>query len=142
MEGLAELSRVCRIPLQLASRSTIGKCLSSLYFYNAHKKDILIPWKPITSEIFKSFSDLLNADKGGFVFESKPGAYNKVAEFDFISLYPNIMLRKNVSSDTINCTCCKSETDNKVPELEHLYHLCKKRIGIVSLSLKTVLEGD
>lgn len=140
LEGLAELSRVCRIPLQLASRSTIGKCLSSLYFYNAHKKDVLIPWKPITSEIFKSFSDLLKADKGGFVFESKPGAYNKVAEFDFISLYPNIMLRKNVSSDTINCTCCKSETNNKVPELEHLYHLCKKRIGIVPLSLKTVLD--
>ncbi|CAN5733856.1 hypothetical protein BH23THE1_BH23THE1_27920 [soil metagenome] len=140
LEGLTELSRVCRIPLQLASRSTIGKCLSSLYFYNAHKKDILIPWKPITSEIFKSFSDLLKADKGGFVFESKPGAYNKVAEFDFISLYPNIMLRKNVSSDTINCVCCKSETDNKVPELEHLYHLCKKRIGIVPLSLKTVLD--
>ena len=132
LEGLAELSRVCRIPLQLASRSTIGKCLSSLYFYNAHKKDILIPWKPITSEIFKSFSDLLKADKGGFVFESKPGAYDKVAEFDFISLYPNIMLRKNISSDTINCACCKSETDNKVPELEHLYHLCKKRIGIVT----------
>ena len=140
LEGLAELSRVCRIPLQLASRSTIGKCLSSLYFYNAYKKDVLIPWKPITSEIFKSFSDLLKADKGGFVFESKPGAYDKVAEFDFISLYPNIMLRKNVSSDTINCECCKSETDNKVPELEHLYHLCKKRIGIVPLSLKTVLD--
>jgi DNA polymerase, archaea type len=140
LEGLAELSRVCRIPLQLASRSTIGKCLSSLYFYNAHKKDVLIPWKPITSEIFKSFSDLLKADKGGFVFESKPGAYDKVAEFDFISLYPNIMLRKNVSSDTINCACCKSETNNKVPELEHLYHLCKKRIGIVPLSLKTVLD--
>ena len=140
LEGLAELSRVCRIPLQLASRSTIGKCLSSLYFYNAHKKDILIPWKPITSEIFKSFSDLLKVDKGGFVFESKPGAYDNVAEFDFISLYPNIMLRKNISSDTINCACCKSATDNKVPELEHLYHLCKKRIGIVPLSLKTVLD--
>ena len=140
LDGLAELSRVCRIPLQLASRSTIGKCLSSLYFYNAYKKDVLIPWKPITSEIFKSFSDLLKADRGGFVFESKPGAYDKVAEFDFVSLYPNIMLKKNVSSDTINCECCKSETDNKVPELEHLYHLCKKRIGIVPLSLKTVLD--
>ena len=140
LDGLAELSRVCRIPLQLASRSTIGKCLSSLYFYNAHKKDVLIPWKPITSEIFKSFSDLLQADKGGFIFESKPGAYDKVAEFDFVSLYPNIMLKKNVSSDTINCECCDGELDNKVPELEHLYHLCKKRMGIVPLSLKTVLD--
>lgn len=140
LDGLAELCRVCRIPLQLASRSTIGKCLSSLYFYNACKKDVLIPWKPITSEIFKSFSDLLIADKGGFVFEAKPGAYDNVAEFDFASLYPNIMLKKNVSSDTINCYCCKLETDNKVPELQNLYHLCKNRTGIVPLSLKTVLD--
>jgi DNA polymerase-2 len=140
LDGLAEISRICRIPLQLASRSTIGKCLSSLYFYNAHKMDILIPWKPTTSEMFKSFSDLLKADKGGFVFEPKPGAYDKVAEFDFVSLYPNIMLKNNVSSDTINCECCKDKLDNKVPELEHLYYLCKKRIGIVPVSLKLVLD--
>ena len=139
LDGLAELSRVCRMSLQPASRSTIGKCLSSLYFYNAQKKDILIPWKPVTSEIFKSFSDLLRADRGGFVFDSKPGAYDKVAELDFVSLYPNIMLKKNVSSDTINCDCCTSKLDNKVPGLEHLYHLCKERMGIVPLSLKTIL---
>lgn len=140
LDGLAEISRICRIPLQLSSRSTIGKCLSSLYFYNAYKKGVLIPWKPVTSEIPKSFFDLLRADKGGTVFESKPGVYNKVAEFDFVSLYPNIMLKKNVSSDTINCECCQDELDNKVPGLEHLYHLCKKRTGIVPQSLETVLK--
>ncbi len=63
-----------------------------------------------------------------------------MAELDFVSLYPNIMLKKNVSSDTINCDCCKSKHDNKVPGLEHLYHLCNKRMGIVPLSLKTVLS--
>lgn len=140
LDGLTEISRICRIPLQLSSRSTIGKCLSSLYFYNAYKKNVLISWKPTTSEIPKTFFDLLRADKGGTVFESKPGAYDKVAEFDFVSLYPNIMLTKNVSSDTINCDCCENRLDNKVPGLEHLYHLCKKRLGIVPLSLKIVLE--
>ena len=126
--------------MQIASRSTIGKCLSSLYFYNAGKKGILVPWKPSFSETFKTFTDLLNADKGGFIFESKPGAYEKVAEFDFVSLYPNIMLKKNISSETINCDCCRYEIDNKVPGLEHLYHICKKKTGIVPLSLKTVLD--
>ncbi len=140
LDGLSEISRVCRMPLQLASRSTIGKCLSSLYFYNAQKKDVLIPWKPQASETFKTFNDLLKADKGGFVFESKPGAYDKVAEYDFVSLYPNIMFKKNISSESINCDCCKYESDNKVPELEHLYYTCKKKIGIVPLSLKIVLD--
>ncbi len=34
--------------------------------------------------------------------ESKLGAYDKVTEFDFVLLYPNIVLKKNISSDTIN----------------------------------------
>jgi DNA polymerase-2 len=140
LDGLAEISRVCRIPLQLASRSTIGKCLSSLYFYNAFIKDVLIPWKPQVSECFKTFNDLLTVDKGGFVFESKPGLYEKVSEFDFVSLYPSIMFKKNISSDTINCNCCKYELDNRVPGLENIYHICKRKTGIVSLSLKTVLD--
>lgn len=74
----SEIARICRIPLQLASRSTIGKCRSSLYFYNAQQKNILIPWKP-AAEIFKTFDDLLIADKGGFVFESKTGTYDNIA---------------------------------------------------------------
>jgi DNA polymerase I len=140
IEGLSEISRICRIPLQIASRSTIGKCLSSLYFYNAEKKDILIPWKPTTSEAFKTFNDLLNADRGGFVFESKPGIYEKVAELDFVSLYPNIMLKRNISSETIICDCCHSDSDNRVPGLEHLYYICKKKTGIIPYSLKIILE--
>src|SRR5919202_369666 len=80
------------------------------------------------------------ADKGGFIFESKPGAYEQVTEFDFVSLYPNIMMKKNVSSETINCDCCRIDQDNIVPGLEHLYHTCKKKTGIVPLSLKTVLD--
>jgi DNA polymerase I len=141
LDGLSEISRVCMIPPQAASRATIGKCLSSLYFYNAQKKGILVPWKPSTSEIFKTFGDLLKADKGGFVFESKAGAYDNVAEFDFVSLYPNIMLKENISSETINCDCCNGfYIDNRVPGLDHLYHICKKRTGLVPLSLKTVLD--
>ena len=46
LEGLFEISRLCRIPLHEASRASIGKCLTSLHLYNATKKEILIPWKP------------------------------------------------------------------------------------------------
>lgn len=140
LDGISEISRICRIPLQIASRATIGKCLGSLYLYNAEKNDIFVPWKPTTSESFKPSTDLLNADKGGFVFESKPGIYEKVAELDFVSLYPNIMLKRNISSETIICDCCYADSDSAVPGFEHLYHVYKKRMGIVSTSLKIILE--
>ncbi|HXT84613.1 MAG TPA: DNA polymerase domain-containing protein [Verrucomicrobiae bacterium] len=69
------------------------------------------------------------ADKGGFVFGTKTGAYDNIAEFDFVSLYPSIMFKKNISYETINCHCCKYKLDNKVPGLEHLYYICKKNMN-------------
>jgi DNA polymerase I len=70
---------------------------------------------------------LLIADRGGFIFVPEIGVHEQVAEFDF-SLYPNIMLKKNVSAETIRCSCYP-DSKLRVPELD--YNICEKRIGIV-----------
>ncbi|MGC2563820.1 MAG: DNA polymerase domain-containing protein [Nitrososphaeraceae archaeon] len=137
LHGLYEISRLCRMPLHTASRASIGRCLSSLQFYYANKKDILIPWKPTVTEHFKSFEELLIADRGGFIFEPDSGVHEQVAEFDFVSLYPNIMLQKNISAETVHCKCCSQYT-LRVPELG--YNICEKRTGIVPTGLKIVLD--
>jgi DNA polymerase, archaea type len=138
LHGLYEIARICRIPLHTASRASIGKCLSSLQCYYATKKGILIPWKPTLAEHFKSMQELLIADRGGFIFEPEiVGVHENVAEFDFVSLYPNIMLQKNLSAETILCDCCPN-SKTRVPELE--YNICEKRTGIVPISLDIVLQ--
>jgi DNA polymerase elongation subunit (family B) len=140
LQGLYEIARLCRMPIHTAARASIGKCLSSLQFYYATKKGILIPWKPAIAEHFKTLGDLIVADRGGFIFEPDIGAHEQVAEFDFVSLYPNIMLKKNLSAETVHCICCSRQYNSKltVPELN--YNICQKRIGIVPISLKIVLE--
>ena len=137
LHGLYEISRLCRMPLHTASRASIGRCLSSLQFYYATKKDLLIPWKPVVTEHFKTVEELLIADRGGFIFEPQPGVHEEVAEFDFVSLYPNIMLQKNISAETIHCLCCP-DSKLKVPELDH--NICEKKTGMVPTSLKIVLD--
>ncbi|HET7148508.1 MAG TPA: DNA polymerase domain-containing protein [Candidatus Nitrosopolaris sp.] len=137
LEGLYEIARICRMSLHNAARASIGKCLSSLQFYYATQKEILIPWKPDLAEHFKTFEDLLVADRGGFIFEPEIGVHEHVAEFDFVSLYPNIMLKKNLSAETIRCNCCP-DSKARVPELH--YNICEKRTGIVPTSLRIVLE--
>src|SRR5205085_8638543 len=122
-----------------AARASIGKCLSSLQCYYATQKEILIPWKPALAEHFKSFEDLLVADRGGFIFEPEIGVHEQVAEFDFVSLYPNIMLKKNLSAEAVQCNCCW-QYNSKLPVPELNYSICQKRIGIVPMSLKIVLE--
>ena len=138
LQGLYELARICRLPLHSASRASIGKCMSSLQFYNAVRNNILIPWKPTLAEHPKSLGDLLIADRGGLIFEPIIGAHEKVAELDFVSLYPTIMFKKNISAETVICNCC-SHSKLRVPELLN-YHICEKRRGIVPLSLEILLK--
>jgi DNA polymerase elongation subunit (family B) len=138
LEGFYEVSRVCRLPLHTASRASIGKALSSIQFYHATKEGILIPWKPVLAESFKSRAELLVADRGGFIFEPELGVHEGVAELDFSSLYPSIMMKKNISAETVRCLCCPEST-NRVPELG--WNVCERRSeGIVPKAVKIIVE--
>ena len=136
VQGVYEIARTCRLPIQTAARASIGKCMSSIQFYNATKRGLLIPWKPVVSEIFKTRMDLLIGDRGGLILEPRIGVHENVGEVDFASLFGNIMLKKNISAETIDCKCCP-DSELKVPELG--YHICKKQ-GIVPQSLKLLLD--
>ncbi len=136
LQAIFEIARTCRLPIQTAARASIGKCMSSVQFYNATKRNLLIPWKPTVSEIFKTRMDLLVGDRGGFILEPRIGAHENVGEVDFASLFGNIMLQKNISAETINCKCCPDSTD-MVPDLG--YHICKRE-GIVPQSLRILLD--
>lgn len=138
LHGLYELARVCRLPFHTISRSTIGRALTSMQFYLAHKRKLLVPWKPANLEKIKTFKELLVADRGGLILEPRIGVYEKVAEFDFVSLYPSIITRLNIGADTINCDCCP-DSKNIVPELG--YRVCEKRKGLVPESLEVPLQN-
>ncbi|HZY94579.1 MAG TPA: DNA polymerase domain-containing protein [Candidatus Bathyarchaeia archaeon] len=136
LEGLFEISRTCIIPLQRASRATIGTNMTSLQFYHALKKDVLIPWNKNQPEEWKDGNELVIADRGGFIYEPEKGIHDQVGELDFTSLYPTLMVEKNLSGETVKCKCCP-DSILRVPELD--YHICKKQ-GIVPLSLKILLS--
>ena len=136
-EGLFEISRLCRMPLHIVARASIGKCLSGLQFYYAFKRDTLIPYKPTIAEQVKSFYDLLIQDRGGLVFVPLQGVFERVCEIDFASLYPNIINGHNISAETVNCSCCP-DSDNRIEELR--MHICKKKHGIVPQSLELPLS--
>ena len=137
LEGLIEVARTCIISLQRASRSTIGTSMSSLQIYRAIKREILIPWSKSQPEDFKDGNSLLLADRGGFIYEPKLGIHDWVGEIDFSSLYPMIMLKNNLSGETVNCECCPN-SPNRVPEVG--FHICERRQGIVPASLEVLLK--
>jgi DNA polymerase elongation subunit (family B) len=111
--------------------------MSSLQLYQAYKDGILIPWKKREPEAYKSASELLVADRGGFIFEPKLGIHDNVVEVDFASMYPTLMARRNISAETVLCECCP-DSSNRVPELG--YNICEKREGIVPKTLNIILR--
>ncbi|QEE14898.1 DNA polymerase domain-containing protein [Promethearchaeum syntrophicum] len=134
--GLIEVARVTYSPLQRLTRVTIGGALQSLQFYHAYALGILIPDIKKNSEDFRESTVLLSTDRGGHILNPKIGLFRRVAEIDFTSMYPALMVQYNVSPEIVNCKCCES-SENKVPGLD--YHLCSKRKGIVPLSLRVPL---
>src|SRR5207247_2285280 len=73
LEGLFEISRTCIIPIQRASRATIGTNMTSLQLYHAFKKEVLIPWNKNQPEELKDSEELVNADRGGFIYGPATG---------------------------------------------------------------------
>jgi DNA polymerase-2 len=132
--GLFEIARVAKIPVQRAARCTIGTSLSSMQMAWAWNNDVLIPMEKQQAEDFRPATDLLIADKGGLVYEPEVGWHREVAEFDFTSMYPEMMVQRNISPETVNCSCCP---ENVVPEVGH--NLCTKRRGLVPSVLAPIL---
>jgi len=126
--GLWELARVTKLPIQYAARTTTGTGISYMQMELAHRDGVLIPEQKAEPEDPKQPDELLAADRGGLVFVPKLGFTANVAELDFVSQFPSIMARFNISPETVNCPCCPDAP--RIPELG--YRICQKRRGITS----------
>jgi DNA polymerase elongation subunit (family B) len=138
-EGLYEIARISKIPVQRAARTTIGTALASMQLDVALRRGLWVPMDKAQAEDFRPASELVVADKGGLVYEPDIGWFENVAEYDFVSLYPTLMVKHNISSETINCACCGGGNDiEKVPEIGH--HLCRRRPGLIPEVLAPILK--
>ncbi|MHA1917248.1 MAG: DNA polymerase domain-containing protein [Candidatus Ranarchaeia archaeon] len=135
--GAIEISRLTKSPLRISSRVTIGQNFTSIQLYVAYKQDVLIPTVKRNTEYFKSGIELLTSDKGGLIFNPKIGVFGNIAEFDFTSLYPALMQDKNISPETIECSCCP-DSSIFIPQIG--FHVCEKRTGLIPKTLDIILK--
>lgn len=80
--------------------------------------------------------DFKIADRGGWILDPIIGLHENVGELDFTSLFPNIMVKHNLSGETVNCSCCPNST-HLVPETG--YRICLRRRGVVPKSIRIAL---
>ncbi|MGF3554784.1 MAG: DNA polymerase domain-containing protein [Thermoplasmatota archaeon] len=137
IHGLLDISRCSNMSLQVLSRVGPGTAISQIQVNKAIEKGYLIPWKKNLPEDWKTAMKLLVSDRGGLILDPVIGLHENVVELDFASLYPNIMLRYNISPETMLCNCCKYHPKLVVPQLG--YHICSNRIGLLPEVLRPIL---
>ena len=60
-----------------------------------------MPFRKRDAEGIRTISELRASDKGGMIFQPEPGLYEKVHQKDFTRLYPSIIMKYNLSPETI-----------------------------------------
>ncbi len=129
LHGCLDLVERSRKPLQELAWASIGNVLTSMQVCEARRRDVLVPWRSWRHERFKSMSTLHESDRGGTTFSPDVGVHRAVHELDFASLYPNIMVTRNVSPEKVLCSCHPDRDD--VPTLG--YNVCPERGYLPSL---------
>ena len=135
--GLVDAARLSRLSLQTVVRQSPGTCFTAMEMAHALADGAHVPWKKNRPEEFKPADRLVAADRGGVIFLPPVGLHDAVEEFDFASLYPHIMVRRNLSTETLDCRCCpRSRT--VAPGLG--YRSCERRVGLIPRTLAPLLE--
>jgi len=110
----SELSRLVGLPLDHIGKAAVGFRIEWYLIREAHRIGELIPER--MEQPYVPYA-------GGMVLKPKPGIHENVSVLDFKSMYPNIMIEKNVSPDTY-VPPSKPEPDsgvNVAPEVGHKF---------------------
>jgi hypothetical protein len=89
--------------------------------------------------------------KGAIVLEPVRGLHHDVYLFDVTSLYPTMIIKYNLSPETVNCSCCRNDPKAKeicstelLKDCKHFpkngYWICQRRIGLFAKLLQELTE--
>ena len=86
-----------------------GKTIDSRQCHEAARQGILVPRMKGGFGSSSTAWDLVKRDRGGMVFSPRAGLHENVACIDFESMFPNIIVRKNVSYETVSPNGVRTE---------------------------------
>ncbi len=136
LAGLVDAARLSRLSLSTVVRQSPGTCFTAMEMAQALALGAHVPWKKNRPESFRRADRLVAADRGGAIFLPPVGVHDRVDEFDFTSLYPSIMVRNNLSAETLECRCCPA-SPIRAPGLG--YRSCVRRVGLIPRTLAPLL---
>jgi DNA polymerase-2 len=135
MHSTVELARVTALPLETAARNSPGAGFTAMQMAEALRRGVLVPEHKVQTERFKSAAEFNLADNGGLNYRPVVGLHNHVAALDYFSMYPSLMVKMNISGETVGVTGQKTLF---VPETH--VPITQDVPGLVPSVLKPLLE--
>ncbi len=141
LDGVLESARVTAQSIEKAARVSPGSGISAMQMITALEQQILVPWHKQQVERFKTGVDLIQRDRGGLVYQPIIGLHQDVAQLDFVSMYPAVIVKANISPEVPlpNGTTPAQEALGVVPlTLKPLY---EKRV-VIKMRLASLRKND
>lgn len=129
-----ELTRLVGQPFFDISRMATGQMVEWYLIRKAYEIGDMVPNKPSSSQYSERRG---KKAEGGYVKDPVKGLHENIVSFDFRSLYPSIIISKNVSPDTLVLKC-EDEECYIAPELGHKF--LKKPVGFVPSIIGNILK--
>jgi len=101
LEGAMEQARVTGLGVQEMARKSPGAGITAMQVLTALRSDVLVPMHKSQAEDTKTLIELIRADRGGMIYQPLIGLHHNVAQIDFSSMYPAIMVKHNISPETV-----------------------------------------
>ena len=147
LTGIIEQSRITGLPLQAGARRSPGAGFSAMQVITALREGVLVPYRKAQAERPKSAQALIRADQGGLIGQPKLGVHYGALEFDFISMYPAIITRFNVSPETVSDRAATHLTQHEVDECKEMetvpqlgYRVDRSREGLIPKTLRPLVQ--
>jgi DNA polymerase elongation subunit (family B) len=104
LAGLIERARFGFLPLSLAARCGISRLIDSRNCYEPIQRGFVIPRSNNSNERIRTLDEIIAKDKGGMIFSPKIGLHENVAVLDYENEYANLILKHNLSYETVTST--------------------------------------
>jgi len=101
LAGLVERARFTMAPMEISADWPAGKTIDSRQCYEAWRQGILVPECRGGYGYVSTAWDLIRMDRGGLIISPRVGLHENVGCLDFESMFPNIIVRRNVSYETV-----------------------------------------
>jgi DNA polymerase elongation subunit (family B) len=102
-EAIIERARFGFLPLSLA-RYGISRLIDSRYCHELIQRGFVIPRSNNNNERIRTLDEIIAKDKGGMIFSPEIGLHENVAVLDYENEYANLILKNNLSYETVTST--------------------------------------